>query len=99
RHPNPTLYPYTTLFRSNSRKNGYEKTCVLPCGKKPVLPDAWALPNKTSCCGWRTGRLRSKMAFNRLKIAVLAPMPSASISTATRSEEHTSELQSRGHLV
>jgi hypothetical protein len=37
----------------------------------------------TSCCGSLTGSLFSSVAFSRLKIAVFAPMPSASESTAT----------------
>src|SRR2546429_3237544 len=60
RPPRSTLFPYTTLFRSNSLESG-------------------------------KGRGRSSTAFVTLKIAVSAPIP--------RSEEHTSELQSRLHLV
>src|SRR2546427_7178069 len=44
------------------------------------------------------GRGVSSTPFTTEKIAVLAPMPSASVST-TRSEEHTSELQSQSNLV
>src|SRR5256884_3271785 len=82
RPPRSTLFPYTTLFRSNSLESG-------------------------------KGRGRSSTAFVTLKIAVSAPIPRASVRTATqvnpgdlrsmrrpkRSEEHTSELQSRLHLV
>src|SRR5439155_13997388 len=53
RPPRSTLFPYTTLFRSRSRRT--HPPCVF-------------------------GRDRSS-------------------NSATRSEEHTSELQSRGHLV
>ena len=38
--------------------------------------------NCTSCCGSLTGSRRNTTAFNRLKIAVFAPMPSATDSTA-----------------
>ena len=37
----------------------------------------------TNCCGSRTGSHRSINASIRLKIAVLAPIPSASVSTIT----------------
>src|SRR6266853_5602509 len=37
----------------------------------------------TSFCGSLNGSGRSKMALAKLKIAVFAPMPSASVSTAT----------------
>ena len=39
--------------------------------------------NSTSCCGFFTGSTRRRNSLTRLKIAVLAPMPSASESTAT----------------
>src|SRR5262249_31134775 len=37
----------------------------------------------TSCSGWRTGSARSISVSTRLKIAVFAPMPMASVRTAT----------------
>ncbi len=37
----------------------------------------------TSACGSFTGSVLSSTLFSRLKIAVFAPMPSASDSTAT----------------
>src|SRR5207302_6555505 len=39
--------------------------------------------SKTSCSGFLTGSILRSTASIRLKIAVLAPMPSASVSTAT----------------
>src|SRR5690625_7664478 len=63
--PSPTLYPYTTLFRS----------CP-PCARTPRCSGPGApLPRP------RPGR------------------PAHRAAAAARSEEHTSELQSRGHLV
>src|SRR5690625_6896951 len=70
RTPRPTLFPYTTLFRSD----GYN------------VIGAWDELNK----------LKLKdigQARNRL-IELLAEY-----KAFTRSEEHTSELQSRGHIV
>src|SRR5690625_5958485 len=59
RPPRPTLFPYTTLFRSPCPHGG---------------PTCRGLPSKTSSTSCAPPRSR-------------------------RSEEHTSELQSRGHLV
>src|SRR2546425_11345478 len=39
--------------------------------------------SKTSCSGFLTGSILSSTASIKLKIAVLAPIPSASVSTAT----------------
>src|SRR2546422_3790557 len=68
RPPRSTLFPYTTLFRSD----------------RTIPPDKPPFDNRGSCdgCG-REGRAR--------------PRPAGRAST--RSEEHTSELQSRLHLV
>src|SRR5580658_7795162 len=38
----------------------------------------------TSCCGWRYGKGRSNNALVTEKMAVLAPMASARVKTATR---------------
>src|SRR2546429_1132998 len=51
----------------------------------------------TSSRGAGTARLRSSKASIKEKTAELEPIPSARVSM--RSEEHTSELQSRLHLV
>src|SRR5207253_10853955 len=82
--PRSTLFPYTTLFRS-------------------IVTAAHAAATQTSANA-HAGALRHRQAS--------APMPNAANDTtwrsrptegrprcATRSEEHTSELQSRGHLV
>src|SRR6266508_5502939 len=64
RPPRPTLFPYTTLFRSS-----------------PLPPGPWSpRPPEAGCRKW-CSRPRPRPARER------------------RSEEHTSELQSRGHLV
>src|SRR5439155_1938984 len=86
--PRPTLFPYTTLFRSHSdsgrrpadvphRRGGARKAIVAraadPAQQRRVLP-----------AGYPDGRTRR-----------CNPDP----PPLRRSEEHTSELQSRGHLV
>jgi len=48
------------------------------------LPDRSGSVSITSCWGsWTTGSAARRTPFHRLKIAVLAPMPSASVMTAT----------------
>src|SRR5437870_6454512 len=46
-----------------------------------------------------TTRTTSPMTTPQLKAALVVPEASTSTHSAGRSEEHTSELQSRGHLV
>src|SRR3712207_8261657 len=85
RPPRSTLFPYTTLFRSQAGN----------------IPLATALAGNITALG----------AFARLNNTNLAPgLPSVNFSAAPftnsgfsnfalRSEEHTSELQSRQYLV
>src|SRR5437660_6819340 len=65
RPPRSTLFPYTTLFRSQPRESG-------------------------------APRHRHWGGRGRESLSARAPKP---MYTPQRSEEHTSELQSRGHLV
>src|SRR5437870_6738121 len=69
RPPTPTLFPYTTLFRSDFP--------VLPVIQVPVPPIS----------------RRDEEGFSSCSVH---PCHRA---VEKRSEEHTSELQSRGHLV
>src|SRR3712207_6894283 len=76
RPPRSTLFPYTTLFRSNARANGESVVC--------------SRTNAQSICS-RTARDIS---------STLEKSGSCSVSARSfRSEEHTSELQSRQYLV
>src|SRR2546422_7490150 len=83
RPPRSTLFPYTTLFRS--------RVPITPA------PDKLAgVPQRRSRgvrCGG-IGRLTSKVAPRRTVDSTRTDPPNIS-----RSEEHTSELQSRLHLV
>src|SRR2546430_12176850 len=73
RPPRSTLFPYTTLFRSQYRVRAtdFQEPSVSP-------------PSTTITCPvmWRAASLHRK-----------------AITRATRSEEHTSELQSQSNLV
>src|SRR5436305_2209667 len=71
RPPRSTLFPYTTLFRSESGR----------------------MLNENGIAGHESRRLhRNGARISRTKCAVQG-------SNLRRSEEHTSELQSRPHLV
>src|SRR3989449_7444069 len=73
RPPRSTLFPYTTLFRSDSQNNG---TISAPSCRRVSIARRLVTPLP-----------QSTTAFTRRG------------SGPFRSEEHTSELQSRLHLV
>src|SRR2546421_8752186 len=75
RPPRSTLFPYTTLFRSNVQADG--KGTV---GHEPNFVR----------CGRSAGRSHRTSWLSSLQ---------GEIGTVARSEEHTSELQSRSDLV
>src|SRR5699024_11919986 len=81
RPPRPTLFPYTTLFRSGTRRS-YPECCLRCRGARSDWP---VFPGYHICStADRSGRPRSADAGS---------------SSEHRSEEHTSELQSRFDLV
>src|SRR2546422_6301280 len=87
RPPRSTLFPYTTLFRSNQHGSRYYGKAVnivrrLTAAYDRVLTDHDLL----------------LMPTTPMKATPL-PGPQASREEYIRSEEHTSELQSRLHLV
>src|SRR3712207_6981180 len=77
RPPRSTLFPYTTLFRSDGRRD-----------QPPLLRRSAADPGGG---GGRRDRLPGRRPGPRRR-------PAAAVVPA-RSEEHTSELQSRQYLV
>src|SRR2546429_5757516 len=77
RPPRSTLFPYTTLFRSDS-------------ARKKIRRRAQGL---TSGVDSRQTIITGRHMASRGRGAATTPRP------AGRSEEHTSELQSRLHLV
>src|SRR3712207_7004835 len=84
RPPRSTLFPYTTLFRSRCARARAASTRRRPGRRGDLL-------------GRRAGRRDADRGQRRLAPAWPAGPPS---STSTRrSEEHTSELQSRQYLV
>src|SRR5207253_8922278 len=78
--PRPTLFPYTTLFRSDAYRARYGTAMPVRGGAAAIM-----VPGVVS--GWWEAHRTSRDALG-------SPIP-----WKRRSEEHTSELQSRGHLV
>src|SRR5207253_8176251 len=90
RHPpRSTLFPYTTLFRSRSvpPTTLMMRPCTSPAGERSAKVTGVSL---TSADSRRSPRSVSRAGSISSALAG---------SPARRSEEHTSELQSRGHLV
>src|SRR5687768_18089845 len=86
RPPRSTLFPYTTLFRSSRKRSP-----ATPPTSAVRFEEAW----------WRWMRRREKRSGKvtrspKLRNQLASP---AQAHSSTRSEEHTSELQSRLHLV
>src|SRR5204863_9178146 len=93
-HPRSTLFPYTTLFRSAVRAQlkmpqlRVEWVPVTPATRIPAIVDGKADLE----CGSTTNNRerREQVAFT---------IPHYIAGSRMRSEEHTSELQSRRDLV
>src|SRR2546430_11489108 len=86
RPPRSTLFPYTTLFRSASRRSSTSGA---------TTPSTTSLRRATSTATKR--RCASCAACSRATDVCSSACPPA--SRTTRSEEHTSELQSQSNLV
>src|SRR3712207_8017539 len=84
RPPRSTLFPYTTLFRSFSRRS--ERAIM-----GPML--------ETGFAGAIITALHRVIASMAAVFAVVLRALSYLTSVTLRSEEHTSELQSRQYLV
>src|SRR2546427_12343322 len=96
RPPRSTLFPYTTLFRSLA------EVVVAPAALRPILKDR-ARVLGAGCDGGR----RDAADRHRGRGIGGAPVPQPAFLSSspalqravTRSEEHTSELQSQSNLV
>src|SRR2546422_7654562 len=86
RPPRSTLFPYTTLFRSLSPRRPGGRIALARSARRPVRGAAAELDGQSRAVA-RSGRHRPALAQDG---AAYWP---------ARSEEHTSELQSRLHLV
>src|SRR3712207_8468210 len=89
RPPRSTLFPYTTLFRSKLQPGVFESVRLISQTNTPL--------QRLYCYLSRRNTMRFLLCTAVL-VAVLFSAAAAHITT-TRSEEHTSELQSRQYLV
>src|SRR2546430_9124784 len=92
RPPRSTLFPYTTLFRSRLEAGKrYYIEALHKQGEGPGhVSVGWQMPD---------GKQERPIPGMRLSAAgPVKPMPPVK-TTVTRSEEHTSELQSQSNLV
>src|SRR5207253_10789674 len=94
--PSPTLLPYTTLFRSPAHMRRLA-AIQTPAAQRESLVDPQTVESRL--------RPRSSHAQSDA-CSLLEGLRPVHVNTrpgpvphAQRSEEHTSELQSRGHLV
>src|SRR5439155_21732914 len=85
RPPTPTLFPYTTLFRSDQPTRHQEPTMTKTTAQAAALVLS-VLMTAATVAGMNG-------------IATKQYAAADSLAMAPRSEEHTAELQSRGHVV
>src|SRR5207244_11025404 len=88
--PCPTLFPYTTLFRSGTGRPRRGSPADLRLGAVSLgFHDGRSCPRRDATAGALTSGQRPR------RVPGLRRVPGA----GGRSEEHTSELQSPDHLV
>src|SRR5437868_10573271 len=86
RPPTSTLFPYTTLFRSSPH--------AMYCGGQPASRASDGESDVAS------GSVKAtSFDVDESSMAASAPLPPSPAGGMPRSEEHTSELQSRFDLV
>src|SRR3712207_7597361 len=88
RPPRSTLFPYTTLFRS-----------VLEQARTVAAAVPGAVLQPGDALGDTVQLVLGPGFSGVVPVQVAAPVPAATAPPAARSEEHTSELQSRQYLV
>src|SRR5207253_10446161 len=96
--PRHTLFPYTTLFRSELRQGDSESQLRRWLTRKlnERARQRFTVPQEAVIDREERPDLRIE---NPKTAAVSVEVKWADERSANRSEEHTSELQSRGHLV
>src|SRR3712207_7520923 len=85
RPPRSTLFPYTTLFRSNPQTMNDETLKLI--GRNHSSEDIIRVFNKAR-----------ELRFEDINMDMIVGLPGEKLEHV-RSEEHTSELQSRQYLV
>src|SRR5437879_6904099 len=84
--PRPTLFPYTTLFRSLKTTSG----------RTSSIRARHSFPFSATCTSWLVERSAARTSF---WIIGSSSQKTTLLTTRPRSEEHTSELQSPMYLV
>src|SRR3712207_7183560 len=92
RPPRSTLFPYTTLFRSREQLAGTGALDV------PLAEARVELLQERHLLGTELNRLVGVLALER-QPALVPGAQALVVQDLLRSEEHTSELQSRQYLV
>src|SRR5690606_41373193 len=98
RPPGRTFFPYTTLFRSGGGLRRMSRVAKLAGGRRSrFLPTPSLGSSDGNCCGPLLGmRFALAREWPSLPLRIIrVPTP----PLVPRSEEHTSELQSRENLV
>src|SRR3712207_8112658 len=93
RPPRSTLFPYPTLFRSSFRLSPF--TTLEP-------PAAKLITSADRRLAASSNEMRVRVEFSRNRFTTVRPRSAGTFLMTlepTRSEEHTSELQSRQYLV
>src|SRR3712207_7996987 len=91
RPPRSTLFPYTTLFRSQDIKTSVDEIYSYLC-----YGEFSDLKQYTTVKGDTLAKVANSNGLQPRQIQILNPQLKENID---RSEEHTSELQSRQYLV
>src|SRR5690606_40707992 len=93
RHPpHSTLFPYTTLFRSGRHLRKRRRRATIT----RIIPNSHGQPHAHIHRRCRTMR---PIAILALSASILTACGAGGQDAEERSEEHTSELQSRENLV
>src|SRR3712207_9059711 len=96
RPPRSTLFPYTTLFRSRPRALDAAERRLADLLAQRVEHERAARVRLVGVEG-RHARARDRPEVSPVLVARLVGLPHRALEV--RSEEHTSELQSRQYLV
>src|SRR5207253_8474680 len=99
RPPPPTLFPYTTLFRSSSRASASRRAWVQRGCRAASIVDTCELTIRSRRRWNAPPRVSGTGLVPYHEHTTTVPPKATDPSAWSRSEEHTSELQSRGHLV